>query len=110
MKEIIALIRPSKVEDTKKALEAIGLPGMTGRRVMGKGKKPVELSDDEGNLLMKSYMMPKRKIIIEVDDNDVDKVVTIITLVNSTGAQGDGRIFVLPVLSSYEIRTGKKIG
>jgi nitrogen regulatory protein PII 2 len=109
MKEIIALIRSSKVENTKKALEAIGLPGMTSRKVMGKGKAPIDILDDDGQIIMKSHMMPKRKIIIEVEDKDVERVVTIITIVNSTDTQGDGKIFVLPVLGSYQISTGARI-
>ena len=50
MKEIIALIRPEKAEDTKKALEAIGLGAFTGRRVMGKGKMPIDISDGDGKI------------------------------------------------------------
>lgn len=106
MKEIIALIRPSKVDDTKKALEAIGLPGMTNRRVLGKGKEPIDISGSDGQIIMKSYMMPKRELILEVKDEDVDKVVSIITMVNNTGSKGDGKIFVLPVLSTYKISAG----
>lgn len=109
MKEIIALIRPEKTEDTKKALEAIGLGAFTGRRVMGKGKMPIDISDGDGNVIMKSYLLPKRMLVIEAEDNDVDRVVTIITLVNSTGTKGDGRIFVVPVESSYSIHSGERI-
>ena len=109
MKEIIALIRPEKTEDTKKALEAIGLGAFTGRRVMGKGKKPIDLKDESGNVIMKSYLLPKRLLVLEAEDEDVDRIVTIITLVNSTGEKGDGRIFVVPVESSYSIHSGEKI-
>lgn len=109
MKEIIALIRPEKAEDTKKALEAIGLGAFTGRRVMGKGKMPIDISDGDGNVIMKSFLLSKRLLIIEAADEDVDRVVTIITLVNSTGAKGDGRIFVVPVESSYSIHSGERV-
>ena len=44
MKEIIAIIRPSMVEDTKKALEAVGLPAFTGRKVVGRGKAAVNIT------------------------------------------------------------------
>ena len=109
MKEIIALIRPEKAEDTKKALEAIGLGAFTGRRVMGKGKKPIDIKDGSGHVIMKSFLLPKRMLVIEAEDEDVERIVTIITLVNSTGAAGDGRIFVVPVESSYSIHTGEKV-
>ena len=109
MKEIIAIIRTSKVEDTKMALEATGFFAMTSKRVMGKGKKSIDISDSNGHFIMQSQMMAKRLIIIEANDEDVDKIVTIITLVNSSGAQGDGRIFVIPVLNSYQISIGKML-
>lgn len=109
MKEIIALIRPEKAEDTKKALEAIGLGAFTGRRVLGKGKKPIDLKDSEGHFIMKSYLLPKRMFVIEAEDKDVDRIVTIITLVNSTGEKGDGRIFVIPVEKSYSIHSGEEV-
>ncbi len=109
MKEIIALIRPEKAEDTKKALEAIGLGAFTGRRVMGKGKMPIDVKDGEGQVIMKSYLLPKRLLVIEAADEDVERIITIITLVNSTGEKGDGRIFVVPVESSYSIHSGEKV-
>lgn len=109
MKEIIAFIRMSKIENVKKALEAAGFIAMTGKRVMGKGKKSMDIVDSEGNVIMQSHMMPKRMIIIETEDENVDTIVTIITLVSRTGAQGDGRIFVVPVLNSYRISTGEKV-
>ncbi|MBQ4529237.1 MAG: P-II family nitrogen regulator [Lachnospiraceae bacterium] len=108
MKEIIALIRPSKIDDTKKALEAIGNPEFTGRKVMGKGKLAVNIT--QGDIIIsKSNMVPKRMFIIAVEDKDVEKVVNTIMYVNNTGMPGDGKIFVLPITSSYRIRTGEKV-
>lgn len=109
MKEIIAIIRPAKVDDTKKALEATGIPAMTSKRVMGKGKLPVNINSSDGTFIMQSGLMAKRLIIIEAKDEDVDKIITIITIVNSTGTYGDGRIFVLPVESSRKIHTGERV-
>lgn len=108
MKEIIALIRPSKIEDTKKALEAIGTPEFTGRKVIGRGKVAVNITQGD-IVLSKSDMVPKRMFIIAVEDKDVEKVVNTIMYVNTTGMPGDGKIFVLPIASSYKIRTGEKV-
>lgn len=106
MKEIIAVIRPSKIEDTKKALEAIGIPAFTGRKVVGRGRAAVNITQDNITMV-KTGMVPKRMFIIEVKDEDVDKVVETILLVNSTKMPGDGKIFVLPVTDAYRISTGK---
>lgn len=108
MKEIIALIRPSKIEDTKKALEAIGNPQFTGRKVVGRGKVAVNITQGD-IILSKSDMVPKRMFIIAAEDKDVEKIVNTIMYVNNTGAPGDGKIFVLPISSSYRIRTGEKV-
>lgn len=102
MKEIIAIIRPNKVVETKKALADAGLPGFTGRTVRGRGKEPVDITLPN-HIIMKTAMMQKRELIIEVEDEMASKVIDIIMEVNSTGNQGDGRIFVLPVNDSYTI-------
>jgi len=54
-------------------------------------------------------MVPKRMFIIAVKDEDVDKVIHAVTLVNSTGMPGDGRIFVLPITDTYRISAGRKL-
>lgn len=105
MKEIIALIRPSKVDDTKKALEAIGLPAFTGRSVMGRGKASVNITT--GNILIaKTDMVSKRMMIIAMEDKYIDKIIREIINVNRTGMPGDGKIFVLPICSTYRVSEG----
>lgn len=92
----------------KKTLEAVGLPAFTGRKVVGRGKAAVNIT--QSNLTMvKSDMVPKRMFIIAVKDEDVDKVIHAVTLVNSTGMPGDGRIFVLPITDTYRISAGRKL-
>jgi nitrogen regulatory protein P-II 1 len=43
-----------------------------------------------------------------VPDNMADDVVKAVVQAARTGEIGDGRVFVLPVLESYRIRTGEK--
>ena len=102
MKEIIAIIRPNKVAETKDALSKAGLPAFTGRTVRGRGKESVDITLPN-HIIMKTNMMQKRELIIVVEDDIVSKVVELIMNVNSTGNAGDGKIFVLPVLDSYTI-------
>ena len=102
MKEIIALIRPNKVDATKKALEALELPAFTGRSVRGRGKAA-------DMLIAKTEMVQKRMLIIAAQDKNVDKIVKAIMMVNNTGMPGDGKIFVLPIASSYRVREGKAV-
>jgi nitrogen regulatory protein PII 2 len=120
MKEVIAIIRPNKVAQTAKALEAVGFPALTVMKCFGRGKqkgyisanlpdvidvdKIIEEGEKEG--LFIKYI-PKRLLSIVVDDADVPLVVGIIMKVNRTGKIGDGKIFVLPVENAVRIRTGE---
>lgn len=108
MKEIIALIRPNKVDATKKALEAIELPAFTGRTVRGRGKAAVDITS--GSIFVaKTDMVSKRMMIIAAEDKNVDKIVREIINVNNTGMPGDGKVFVLPICSSYRVREGMPV-
>ena len=51
MKEIIVIIRPAMAEATKKALEAVGLPAFTGRKVLGRGKAAVNITQSDLTVL-----------------------------------------------------------
>ncbi len=105
MKEVTAIIRPSKVEKTKEALEKIGFPFYTGRSVNGRGKMPVEVKLPN-NIIMKTSFMSYRKFIIVIDDEYLDIVIKTIIDVNSTNNIGDGKIFISDVLRSYVISSG----
>lgn len=107
MKEILAVIRPDKAADTKKALSDNGFPGFTGRGVNGRGREAVSYEMPDHSV-HQFYLLPKRAFILEVEDDDIQEVVELIMDVNSTGNQGDGKIFVLPVHSSYVVSSGEK--
>ncbi|HPU21799.1 MAG TPA: P-II family nitrogen regulator [Thermoclostridium caenicola] len=121
MKEVIAIIRLNKVNQTKKALAENGFPAFTCRKVLGRGKKSVDFSlveniIQEGELpvsplgehLTESVrLIPKRVFTLIVADDQVEKAVETIINANQTGNRGDGKIFVLPILENYQIRTGE---
>ena len=48
------------------------------------------------------------EIEVVVEDGVAEDVVKAIVTAARTGEIGDGRVFVLPVLESYKIRTGEK--
>lgn len=102
MKEILAVIRPNKVSQTKKALADGGFPAYTCRKVYGRGKKPINIGDIEDRT-KKAMLLPKRSFTIIINDEDVDSVVDIIMKANSEDNPGDGKIFVLPVKEAYKI-------
>jgi nitrogen regulatory protein PII 2 len=122
MKEVMAIVRLNKVNVTKQALAEAGFPAFTCRKVLGRGKKSVDLSLmqtilDAGelpispigeNLTEMGRLIPKRIFNLMINDEDVDKVVDTIIEANSTGNPGDGKIFVLPIMDAYRVRNGEK--
>ncbi|MCG9969746.1 P-II family nitrogen regulator [Pelotomaculum terephthalicicum JT] len=121
MKEIIAIIRMNKVNETKKALADDGICGLHAMKVMGRGKMQVDFSvldslgaqEEIGGILADglakgSRLIPKRLLTIFTKDTEVDKVVKTIIKVNKAGNKGDGKIFVAPVLDAATVRTGER--
>jgi nitrogen regulatory protein P-II 1 len=52
--------------------------------------------------------LPKKKIEIVVEDEDLQLVLDTICAIGRTGNIGDGKIFVIPVGEVIRIRTGEK--
>jgi nitrogen regulatory protein PII len=107
MKLIKSIVRPNKVDDVKNALERIQISGMTVTEVRGHGKQKGHTAIYRGQEYNVS-LLPKMEIEVVVPDSVVADAVKAITEAARTGEIGDGRIFVIPVLESYKIRTGEK--
>jgi nitrogen regulatory protein PII len=107
MKLIKAIVRPNKVDDVKNALEKIQISGMTVTEVRGHGKQKGHTAIYRGQEYNVS-LLPKMEIDVVVDDAVVEDAIKAIIEAARTGEIGDGRVFVLPVMESYRIRTGEK--
>ena len=106
MKMVLAVIRPEKVEDVKKALEEKGYVAMTITEVKGRGEqKGITLQFRGGT--MEVDLLQKTQIFLVVKDNLVNDVVNTIISSARTGKFGDGKIFIIPVEKSIKIRTGE---
>lgn len=100
---IRAIVRPEKENDVVLALEAKGFPALTKANVFGRGQQGgIQVGDVHYDEL------PKLMLMIVVPDHDLEKVIGVILESAKIGCQGDGRIFVTPVLEAYTIRTGEK--
>lgn len=103
MKMVLAIVRPEKENDVVLALEAKGFPALTKANVFGRGRQKGlsvgAVHYDE---------LPKVMLLIVIPDQDVETVLQVIQDTARIGYEGDGRIFVSPVLESYTIRTGEK--
>ncbi|PPD58806.1 P-II family nitrogen regulator [Dehalogenimonas etheniformans] len=106
MKKIEAIIREERLDAVKKALEEIGLIGMTVTKVSGRGQqKGIPLQWRVGEYRVD--FLPKLKIEIICHDDDCNAGVEVIMKAAKTGRIGDGKIFVLPVEAAYCIRTAE---
>lgn len=117
MKEIFAIVRMNKMNQTKRALTEVGISSITARDALGRGKGLVDVQLLEGaekgyeeaisQLGQTQRMIPKRALLIVVPDELVDRTVKTLIKVNQTGKSGDGKIFVMPCLNAIRVRTGE---
>ena len=107
MKKIEAIIRPEKLDDVKRALEASGYPGITITQIEGHGKQKGVTQQWRGEIY-KVDLLPKTKVEIVASDRDQDKIVSAIQKAAGSNAVGDGKIFVSNVDEVVRIRTGER--
>ncbi len=110
MKKLEVIVRPEKLDDVRKAIEAVGYPGMTMSEVEGHGKQKGITQQWRGETYRVEFL-PKVKLEIVISDGDVDKTVQAIAKAartNAAGAVGDGKIFVSDVKEVVRIRTGER--
>jgi nitrogen regulatory protein P-II 1 len=106
MKKIEAIIKPFKLDDVKEALNGIGIKGMTISEVKGYGRQKGHTEIYRGAEYVVDFL-PKIKMEIIVDADQVDKVIETVVDAARTGKIGDGKIFVLPVEQIVRVRTGE---
>ncbi|MGD8836262.1 MAG: P-II family nitrogen regulator [Desulfobacteraceae bacterium] len=118
MKEVLAIVRMNKMNQTKRALSEAGITSITAREALGRGKGLVDVQLLEGaekgyeeaisQLGHTQRMVPKRALIVVVPDDLVEKTVKTLIRVNQTGKSGDGKIFIMPCLDAIRVRTGER--
>lgn len=106
MKRIVAIIRPEKFEDVKKALDKEGFNGLNITEVKGRGRQKGTQEKYRGS----NYcidLIPKIRLEVILKEGQLDKAINIILENAKTGEEGDGKIFVSPVHEVIRIRTGE---
>jgi nitrogen regulatory protein P-II 1 len=107
MKKIEAIIKPFKLDDVKKALNDLGVQGMTVTEVKGYGRQKGHLEFYRGAEYDINFV-PKLKIEIVIPDQLTERAISLILDKAKTGEIGDGKIFVSNVEEIIRIRTGEK--
>ncbi len=106
MKMVTAVIKPFKLDDVREALAGIGVQGITVSEVKGFGRQKGHTELYRGAEYVIDFL-PKIKLDIAVDDDQLERVLETIIEAARTGKIGDGKIFVRPLEQVIRIRTGE---
>jgi nitrogen regulatory protein P-II 1 len=105
MKKVEAIIRKTKFEEVKGALNAVGIEFFSFWEVRGVGQAREERL--YRGVIYDTSSIERIKLSIIVRDKNLQKTIKAILNAASTGEIGDGKIFVIPIEQSYRIRTGE---
>ena len=106
MKNIMAIIKPFKLDAVREALTGLGIHGLTVTEVKGYGRQKGHTEIYRGAEYAVNFL-PKLKVEVVIADGDVDRVVEAITGAARSGQIGDGKIFVFGIDQAVRIRTGE---
>ncbi len=107
MKKIEAIIKPFKLDAIKKALNELGVQGMTVTEVRGFGRQKGHIEFYRGAEYDINFV-PKVKIEMVVPDKIAEEAISVIQEHAKTGDIGDGKIFISNIDEVIRIRTGEK--
>ena len=106
MKQIVAVIKPFKLDDVREALGEAGVHGLTVTEVKGFGRQKGHTELYRGAEYIVDFL-PKLKVETVVADDIAETAVEAIRRAAHTGKIGDGKIFVFDVEQVIRIRTGE---
>lgn len=106
MKQVVAIIKPFKLDDVREALADVGVQGLTVTEVKGFGRQKGHSELYRGAEYMVDFL-PKVKIEAVMSEDLVDQAVDAILKSARTGKIGDGKIFVFDVEQVIRIRTSE---
>jgi nitrogen regulatory protein PII len=106
MKYVIAIIQPHKLEEVRDALVELGILAITASEVrrFGTSEEHVEFYRAEE---YRVGFLPKMRVEFAVSDELMDRAVQTLRDAATTGSVGDGRIYVLELAQTVQIRTGR---
>ena len=106
MKQIVAVIKPFKLDDVREALSETGVHGLTVTEVKGFGRQKGHTELYRGAEYVVDFL-PKLKVETVVADDLVEQAIDAIRKAAHTVKIGDGKIFVYDVEQVIRIRTGE---
>jgi len=106
MKRIEAIIRNTKIEDVKEALQSVNISSFTYTDCFGAGKLKKQ-GVYRGNQFQSDFI--RYLVNVVVPDENLKATVDCILNAANTGEIGDGEIFVSTIDESWKIRTKESI-
>ena len=107
MSKVVIIARLSKYDALKKAMNDLGVTGMTVTQVMGCGIQK-GAGDMYRGVEVDATLLPKVKVEVVVSHIPVESVIAAAKKALYTGNIGDGKIFVYNVSKVVKIRTGEE--
>ena len=96
-RKVTAIIRRDRLEQVEKALQALGVPGISVTRVKGYG--------EYADFYSRDWLVSHARLEVFTDEHSADDIAQAVMQAAHTGAAGDGVVAVLPVEKLYRIRT-----
>jgi nitrogen regulatory protein P-II 2 len=106
MKMIVGIIKPSRLDAVREALQALGVEGMTVSEVRGFGRQRGHTEIYRGAEYQISFV-PKTKIEVVVPEATAERALAAIRDAAQTGKIGDGKLFMFDIDHAIRIRTGE---
>jgi Amt family ammonium transporter len=107
MSKVVIIAKLSRYDKLRKAMNDLGVTGMTVTQVMGCGVQKGSGEKYRG-VEIDMTLLPKVKVEVVVSRIPVDTVIEAAKKALYTGHIGDGKIFVYPVSKVVKVRTGEE--
>ena len=107
MIRIEAIIRPSRLDEVRIALEEVGHSGVTITEIKGAGRQKGYTQHYRGAEYQVN-LLPKIMLVVVVKDSEWEQIAEVIENAARTGDIGDGKIFVSHVVEAVRIRTSER--
>ena len=107
MRLVTAVIKPFKLDEVRAALTAFGVHGLTVSQASGYGRQRGHTEVYRGAEYTVD-LVPKVRLEVLVDVEDVDDIVEVIVRAARTGKIGDGKVWSIPIETVIRVRTGER--
>ena len=107
MYKVEIITRLEKFDELKKALNEIGVDGMTVYHVEGCGAQGGYTTYYRG-VKREVHLIPKIKVDVFICETPLQKLLDTVKATLHTGEYGDGKVFVSEICDAMRIRTGER--